>query len=123
MGQKIASPADLLALKKKAQEGIDLRDGPKEMLLTVHMGTCGIAAGARDILAAFASEFEKSGVKNATLRQVGCVGLCDREPMITLTDKDGKDYRYGKLDAVKVSAIVANHVVKNQPVMEYLIEK
>jgi len=123
MAQKLKSPKDLLALKAKAQAEIDLRTGPKEIQITVHMGTCGIAAGARDVLTAFASELEKAKVGNVTLRQTGCAGLCDREPMATLADKAGQQYRYGKLDARKARTIVSEHVLGGQPVMEYLITK
>jgi len=85
------------------------------------MGTCGIAAGARDILATLAEALEQEGVKNVTLRQSGCAGLCDREPMITLTDKAGKEYRYGKLNSERIRTLVQEHVVKGNPVMDYLI--
>jgi len=56
-----------------------------------------------------------------TLRQAGCAGLCDREPMVTLSDKAGKEYRYGKLTDERVQAIVQKHVIQGSPVMEYLI--
>lgn len=121
MATKIKSPQDLLALKKKAQSEIDVRDGMKEMQVTVHMGTCGIAAGAREILAGLISEFEVAAIKNVSLRQTGCAGLCDREPMLTLIDKNGKQFRYGSLDSKKLRRIVQQHIVNESPVVEYLI--
>lgn len=123
MAEKIKSPKDLLALREKAKAEIDLRTGPKEIQITVHMGTCGIAAGARDVLKSLALEIERAGAANVTLRQSGCVGLCDREPMLTLSDKSGKEYRYGKLDAERVRTIVLDHALNGKPVMEYLIAK
>jgi NADP-reducing hydrogenase subunit HndB len=123
MVDKIKSPKDLLALREQAKANIDLRSGPKEVQITVHMGTCGIAAGARDVLKQLAAEIDQAGVTNATLRQSGCAGLCDREPMLTLTDKNGKEYRYGKLDVERVRTIVQDHVVGGKPVMDYLIAK
>ncbi|HDP33981.1 MAG TPA: (2Fe-2S) ferredoxin domain-containing protein [Candidatus Hydrogenedentes bacterium] len=123
MTTKITSPNDLAALRDKAREAIAVRTGPREITITVHMGTCGIAAGARDALAALAEALDQEGVKNVTLRQSGCAGLCDREPMITLTDKAGKEYRYGKLNSERILTIVQQHVVKGNPVMDYLIGK
>ena len=123
MTEKIKSPQDLRALRERAKAQIDLRGGPKEMQITVHMGTCGIAAGARDVLASLASELEKGAVDTVTLRQSGCAGLCDREPMLTLADKTGHDYRYGKLNAERVRRIVQEHVIDGAPVMEYLIAR
>ena len=123
MSDKINSPQDLLARREKAKKAIDLRSGPKEIQITVHMGTCGIAAGARDVMAALAEELERADVDTVTLRQSGCAGLCDREPMLTLTDQSGKDYRYGKLDAGTLRKIVQDHVARGEPVMDYLIAK
>ena len=50
MAEIIRSPEDLNALREKAREAIDLRSSEKDWVITVHMGTCGIAAGARDVL-------------------------------------------------------------------------
>lgn len=121
MTTKISSPKDLAALRDKAREAIALRSGPREITITVHMGTCGIAAGARNVLASIAEVLDQEGIKNVTLRQSGCAGLCDREPMLTLTDKAGKEYRYGKLNSEKIRTLVLEHVVKGNPVMDYLI--
>ncbi len=121
MTTKISSPKDLATLREQAKEAIALRTGPREIIITVHMGTCGIAAGARDVLKKLAQTLEQEGVKNVTLRQSGCVGLCDREPMVTLTDKAGKEYRYGKLTDERIQSLVQEHVVRGNPVMESLI--
>lgn len=121
MTTKLSSPKDLAALRDKAREAIALRTGPREITITVHMGTCGIAAGARDVLSSIAELLDQDGIKNVTLRQSGCAGLCDREPMLTLTDKAGKEYRYGKLNTEKIRTLVQEHVVKGNPVMDYLI--
>ncbi|HNT37421.1 MAG TPA: (2Fe-2S) ferredoxin domain-containing protein [bacterium] len=122
MVQKITNPADLLALQKKAQADIELRSGQKDMRITVHMGTCGIAAGARDVLAYFVTELSRAQVQSVSLQRSGCAGLCDQEPMITLADKAGNEFRYGKMDKDKVREIVDAHVVAGSPVTKYLIQ-
>ena len=121
MATKISSPKDLAALRDKAKAAIALRTGPREITITIHMGTCGIAAGARDVLGTFAEVLDQKGIENVTLRQAGCVGLCDHEPMLSLADKTGKEYRYGKLDNERIRTLVQEHVVKGNPVMDYLI--
>ncbi|MFA7691362.1 MAG: (2Fe-2S) ferredoxin domain-containing protein [Candidatus Hydrogenedentes bacterium] len=121
MTTKISSPADLSALREKARAAIALRSEPKEITVTVHMGTCGIAAGTRDVLSTLTQCLDQEGVNNVTVRQSGCIGLCDREPMFTLVDKSGKEYRYGKLNSERVRTIVQDHILKGNPVMEYLI--
>jgi len=111
MADKITSPDQLKALAQKAKADIDLREGRKETQVTVHMGTCGIAAGARDIVAAFMTELSANGVTSASLHQSGCAGLCEQEPMATVTLAGGATYRYGLLDKDKVHTIVVNHLV------------
>lgn len=121
MANKIKSPQDLAALKEKAKADLDLRMGPKEIQVTVHMGTCGIAAGARDVMTALMEELAAAGIDNVTLRQAGCLGLCDREPMVTLVDKAGQEFRYGKLNQKKIHRIVQQHIVEGSPVVDDLI--
>jgi len=122
MADKITSPDQLKALAAKAKADIDLRDGRKERQVTVHMGTCGIAAGARGIVAAFMTEMADAGVTDVSLHQSGCAGLCEEEPMATITLADGTLYRYGLLDKDKVHTIVVNHLVGGTPVEAYLIK-
>ncbi len=122
MSNIIRSPEDLNALREKAIKDIELRSSEKDVVITVHMGTCGIAAGARDVLKNIISELSGMGITNVTVRQSGCAGLCDREPMITITHKSsGAEYRYGKLNIEKIRAIIQQHIAEGKPVMEYLI--
>ncbi len=74
----------------------------KEAQVVVHMGTCGIAAGARDIVAELVAELDSRGVQTVTVRQSGCIGLCDQEPMLTYTDKTGRNFLYVNLTREKV---------------------
>jgi NADP-reducing hydrogenase subunit HndB len=122
MAEKITSPDQLRELAAQAKADIDLRDGRKETQVTVHMGTCGIAAGAREIVAAFMTELSANGVTSASLHQSGCAGLCEEEPMATVTMPDGTLYRYGQLDMARVHTIVVNHLVGGTPVEAYLIK-
>jgi len=122
MAEKITNLADLKAVQEKAQARIDLRDGQKDVRITVHMGTCGIAAGARDALAALMAALDAVSADNVTVQQSGCAGLCDQEPMLTLADQAGGSFRYGRLNKQKVGEIVREHVLRGQPVLEYLIK-
>jgi NADP-reducing hydrogenase subunit HndB len=122
MEKRITDPSALKALREKAQAEVDLRSGPKEIQITVHMGTCGIASGARDMLQLLVGELGKAKIETVTLRQSGCAGLCDQEPMLTLKDKTGKEYRYGRLDAGKVREIIQGHVLYGTPVVKLLMQ-
>ena len=121
MTRKIQSAADLKALREKAVSQIDLRAGAKDLRVTVHMGTCGIAAGARDVLMELMKELSGASGASVSIQQAGCAGLCDQEPMLTVTDKKGGTYRYGRLTRDKVRKIVAQHVLRGLPVTEYIL--
>jgi NADP-reducing hydrogenase subunit HndB len=123
MADKIKSPTDLLTMAAKAKEGLDLRSGAKEIKVTVHMGTCGIAAGARDVVVDFISEIADAKLDNVTIHQSGCAGLCEMEPMATVEFAGGGVYRYGHLDGHdKVHEIVRSHLVGGAPVQVYLVK-
>jgi len=122
MSAKITSVEELKKLREQARSQVDLRSGPKENRITVHMGTCGIAAGAREVLSTLAEELGKAKVENVTLRQSGCIGLCDQEPMFTYTDKAGRDYMYVQLTKGKAREFVASHILAGRPVQKYILE-
>jgi NADP-reducing hydrogenase subunit HndB len=119
---RIGSPEDLDRLRSKSLAEIDLRQGVKDVRITVHMGTCGIAAGARDILATLMQELAAAKIDHVTLQQAGCVGLCEQEPMITVTHRAGALYRYGRLDKNKTRDIVRSHILRGAVVNEHLIK-
>jgi NADP-reducing hydrogenase subunit HndB len=123
MSARIQNPEDLKKLRDQVRSEVDLRGGPKEIRITVHLGTCGIAAGARDVLAELSAELARTAVENVTLRQSGCIGLCDQEPMLTYADKGGTEYLYVRLDRKKAQEIVRSHVLRDQPVNAYLASR
>ncbi len=123
MSVKIKSPEDLKKLRDQARGEVDVRSGPKEIRITVHMGTCGIAAGARNIMAELTEQLAAASVENVTLHQSGCLGLCDQEPMLTFSDQTGMEYLYVRLTRDKAREIVASHVLKGKPVQEYILEE
>jgi NADP-reducing hydrogenase subunit HndB len=120
MSAKISSPEDLRKLREQARAEVDVRGATKETSITVHMGTCGIAAGARDVMTALMAEVGARKVDTVTLRQSGCIGLCDQEPMLTLKDSSGREYLYVRLDREKARRIVVEHLVAGKPVKELI---
>jgi NADP-reducing hydrogenase subunit HndB len=111
-------------LRKKradAQKGIYLREGEFRGKITVHMGTCGIAAGARAIVAAFLEELEKSGIKDVLVATSGCAGLCSKEPMATVELLNSPPVKYGELTPEKAVKIFREHIVGGKAVSEYAL--
>lgn len=122
MSERISSPQDLLKLRDQARSQVDLRGGPKEAQVVVHVGTCGIAAGARDIVAELVAELDKNAVQTVTVRQSGCIGLCNKEPMLTYTDKAGENFLYVNLTRAKVREFVERHLHTGEPVEQYIMK-
>lgn len=102
---------DLLKIKEKHKATFALREGGYRAKITVHMGTCGIAAGARNIMSVLMDEIEKSGAKDIIVTTSGCAGLCSREPMATVEIVDSPPVKYADLNEEKVKKIFHEHVL------------
>lgn len=110
---------DLKKIKDSMAGTVNLRDGTHRVKITVHMGTCGIAAGARTIMNTFLQKIEQNETTDIILTSSGCAGLCNREPMITVEVKESAPVKYVDLDPDKASRIFEEHVMKNKPISEY----
>ena len=116
------SLAELQAIRDKMRQQIDLRDsGDDRIRVVVGMATCGIAAGARPVLNAFLEEVAKRELKNVTVTQTGCIGVCRLEPIAEVYVPGEEKVTYVKLSPEKVPRIVAEHLVNHNPVTEYTI--
>ena len=112
---------DLKKIKESMKGTVNLRQGEYRVKITVHMGTCGIAAGARTIMTAFLDKLEKSGATDIILTSSGCAGLCNHEPMITLEVKGSAPVKYVKLDPDKAGRIFGEHALRGNPVADYAL--
>lgn len=112
---------DLKKIRQQAQGTVTMREGSHRAKITVHMGTCGIAAGARKIMDAFLAEVSRSGSTDVVLTTSGCAGLCSREPMATVEIRGSAPVKYIDLDEAKVKKIFEDHVLKEKPVTEYAL--
>ncbi|MDI6807435.1 MAG: (2Fe-2S) ferredoxin domain-containing protein [Candidatus Eisenbacteria bacterium] len=112
---------ELRKKREEAKKSIYLRDGEFRGRIVVHMGTCGIAAGAREIVSTFLSELEKGGVKDIMVTTSGCAGLCSREPMATVELVNTPPVKYGDLTPDKTARIFKEHVLGGNIVTEYAI--
>jgi NADP-reducing hydrogenase subunit HndB len=112
---------DLKRIKESTKGTTSLRDGECRVKITVHMGTCGIAAGARVVMSAFLEKLEQSGATDIILTSSGCAGLCNHEPMITVEMLGEAPIKYVKLDKEKAGRIFDEHVMQGKPVVEYAL--
>ncbi len=114
-------PEDLDKIAEKVKRTMLLREGTGRAKIIVHMGTCGIAAGARKIMNALIKEIEERDVKDVILATSSCAGLCSREPMITVEIQGQPPVKYVDLTAEKVKEIFEKHILGGQIVAEYAL--
>jgi NADP-reducing hydrogenase subunit HndB len=118
----VKSIADLEAIRQKTLERVAYRkEADNDIRVVVGMATCGIAAGARPVMLAFMDEIKKRGLKNVTVSQTGCIGMCRLEPMVDVIVPGQGKVTYVKMNADIVPRIVTEHIVNGNPVMEYTI--
>ena len=114
--------ANLMKQAQKMQRQMDLRDADGDQIrVVVGMATCGIAAGARPVLTAFLEEIEKRDLKNITVAQTGCIGVCRLEPIVEIYAPGEEKVTYVKMTPEKVPAVVSEHLVNGRVVAEYTI--
>ena len=112
---------ELTQIREDAKKGVYLREGKFRGKIIVHMGTCGIAAGARDVLAALMDALQRSGLTDIVITTSGCAGLCSMEPMMTVQISEAAPVKYGTLDADKARKVFEQHVVRGQIATEYAL--
>jgi NADP-reducing hydrogenase subunit HndB len=102
---------DLAAVREKARKATMLREGAARVKMTVHMGTCGIAAGARKIVEAALREVEERELRDVMVTTSGCAGLCSREPMVTVEVVGEAPVKYVDLTEAKLKTILTEHIL------------
>lgn len=112
---------DLKKIKEDAKAATTLREGGYRAKITVHMGTCGIASGARKVMSAFMDEVSKKDLKDVIVTTSGCAGLCSREPMATVELLNEAPVKYVDLDEEKSREILAEHVMGGKIVEKYAL--
>jgi (2Fe-2S) ferredoxin len=112
---------DLKKIREQAQKAIQVREGQYKFKIVVAMGTCGIASGAREVMAAILDELEKRGITDVAVTQSGCKGLCEQEPTIDVVRPGQPTVTYGYVTPEKARAIIARHIVNDQIAGEWVI--
>ena len=113
-GTKKLRIQDLAKIREKTKSLMTIRDSEGRARVTVHMGTCGIAAGARDIMDALLAEISKAGIQDVIVTTSGCAGLCNAEPMMTVEIKNQPPVKYGHLTPDKLHKIFVQHILGGQ---------
>ncbi len=112
---------DLEKIKEKVKRTKSMREGSGNVKITVHMGTCGIAAGAREIMNVLLDEVERKDADDVLISTSGCAGLCSREPMATVEIAGDPPVKYVDLDKEKMVEILESHALGGEIIRDYAL--
>lgn len=102
-------------LKKNYQESLS-----NEIKIIVGMGTCGIAAGANDVMKAIIDELQRRNI-NATVMQTGCIGMCAQEPIVEIIRPGEKRVTYGRISPADAKRLIEEHVLQGRIVEDLVV--
>lgn len=117
----IKSLDDLKRIREEALEKKKMKSSTGGVQITVAMGTCGIAAGARDTMRAILTQIEEKNITGIVVTQTGCIGLCEREPIVQVTVGESPKVTYGKVTPEVAGRILSEHVLSGQVLTEYVV--
>lgn len=105
---------DLKKIKEKVHAETGLREGGRRAKITVHMGTCGIASGAREVMDTLLRELEETGVTDVAVTTSGCMGLCSKEPLVTVEMLGQEPIKYELMSSNKMRQVFRRHVLEGE---------
>ncbi|MBM4451467.1 MAG: NADH-quinone oxidoreductase subunit NuoF [Chloroflexi bacterium] len=85
--------------------------------ILIGTATCGRAGGALPVVEAFHKEMARQGAK-ANISQVGCVGLCSFEPLVTIVKPDSFTVCYNNVTPQIVPTLVEGYVLGDDPCLD-----
>lgn len=117
----VKSLEDLKKIREAALEKRAMKTASGETRVIVAMGTCGIAAGARETMKAILDTIEAENYTGISVTQTGCIGLCEKEPIVQVVVGEQPKVTYGKVDPDVARRIMKEHVTGGKPVAEYIV--
>lgn len=103
---------DLRKMRSENQKAMEMRDNSnKDVQVIVGMGTCGIAAGAKETFTTLIDMLNEKSLTNVLVRQTGCMGLCHSEPTVEVVVPGMPSVIYGNVDAAMARDIVEKHII------------
>ena len=116
---KLKSLEDLQALRESVQKDIKARAETGTTII-IGMGTCGIAAGAREVMHAVLAELDTRSI-DAHVTTTGCIGMCSKEPLVDIQQGGEPRVTYGNVTPAMVPRIVEEHLAGGSVVDEWVV--
>ena len=117
----IKSLEELKRVREEALAKKQMKAAPGQIQVIVAMGTCGIAAGARDTMKSVLNFIEAEKLSGVTVTQTGCMGMCEQEPIVQVIIGDSAKVTYGKVNSEVADQIMKQHVQHGTPLKDYVL--
>ena len=114
---------DLKKIKEDTAKSNSLREGGATVKITVHMGTCGIAAGARAVMNALMEELAEADRSDIRVVASGCMGMCSSEPNVTVEMQDTEPIVYQKMESNRMRQVFKRHVLLGEVQTDFALGK
>ena len=111
-------------LRRIKEEALKKREAVRTMgrvQIIAPMGTCGIAAGARQTMKTILDIIEKENLSDVVVQQTGNSGLDEWEPIIKVAVGGQPEVTYAKVTPEKAERIMREHVMAEKVVTEFII--
>lgn len=113
---------ELEAIRDRMRQTVNTRESDNNTIrVVVGMATCGISAGARPVLNAIVEELARENVAGVQVTQTGCIGICQYEPVVEVYEPGKEKVTYVKMTPEKAIRMVRQHLIKGEPVQDYII--
>ncbi len=113
---------ELEAIRDRMRQTVNTRESDSNTIrVVVGMATCGISAGARPVLNAIVEELARENVAGVQVTQTGCIGICQYEPVVEVYEPGKEKVTYVKMTPEKAIRMVRQHLIKGEPVEDYII--
>ena len=120
--KNIQSLEDLQKFREQIIEEKRRQASAGKVELIVMLGSCGIGAGALDVLQAVKAQVKADHLDGAVVSETGCIGLCHHEPILEVVIGDQPKVTYGHVTVDAVKRIVREHVLDGKVVEDYAID-
>ena len=114
---------DLKKIKEETAKATSLREGEGTVKITVHMGTCGIAAGAREVMISLMEELAQTDRSDIRVVASGCLGTCSSEPNVTVEIQDAEPIVYQKMESNRMRQVFKRHVLLGEVQTDFALGK
>ena len=114
---------DLIDIKESTIRAMNLQDSDYDTKILVHMGTCGIAAGAAKVLDAVKEEVGRQEQTQIMVVPTGCFGMCSSEPNVTVELQDKEPILYQHMDGKKMRQVFKRHVLEGEVQTDFALAR